>query len=207
MNYFDQIRLAADWYNYNLEYKCGEPSKVEGFDWSNNIYTNDKIRRGHVELYKSDKMSVLHVTVFPHLNDAAPIYGLDIVSTPNTCLAAFFDLSPTVEDWGRFTEFKFKVPHSVPEWAFNIFSPGAVAIKPVDHDELYWLINIATGVYRKYYLALGTRSASVDSVKSSQNNYCAQQRKNDKTLIALTKMVGATEARRFMDDVLFPVID
>lgn len=207
MSYFSQIEHAAKWYDYNLNHLCSNGEPVAGYDWSNTIYSSHKIRRAHVEHYKSDKLAVLHVTVFPHLNDAAPIFGLDIVSTNDVCLAGFLDLSPTVAQWGKLTNHPFKVPHSVPEWAASIFSKDAVAIKPTDMDELFWLINLSTGVFRNYYQRLGTEPGNPGEVKSAQNNYCVQQRKNDKTLIALTKMIGAERARAFMDEVLFPLVD
>ena len=57
-----------------------EEEGLKGFDWFNKVYTSPKLfRRGHVEVLdrrEKNNMWILHSTIFPHIDDNAPIFGL-----------------------------------------------------------------------------------------------------------------------------------
>jgi phycocyanobilin:ferredoxin oxidoreductase len=183
--------------------KGSTPIPVEDYGWQNHIFESEMFRRGHVEIFTTDKLMVLHVTVFPHLDDPAPIYGFDVISGAEKASGIFLDLSPTVGKTAHFCETPAGATRIVPEWG-EIFSPHFVAVRPRNDDEFIDLLQAGMTVLENYLPTLRTETADVEAVRTAQNRYCAGQRRNEKTMSALVRLIGAERANQFMTTVLFP---
>ena len=60
------------------------------------MFSSVRYRRAHISTInaiETNKLFLLHVTIFPHLHDPSPIYGFDIVCGPTKVSGAFHDFS------------------------------------------------------------------------------------------------------------------
>lgn len=159
------------------------------------------------------RLSVLHVCIFPQLDDPAPIYGFDMIAGPARVTGIFLDLSPVlcgpptlrlpeVADAGALA--RFSAPRSLPDWG-DIFSPDVLAIRPADLDEVAQAIALAHQALDG--LLARAQIVSVDPrIAEGQARYIAGQRRNEHTARMLAGFVGAEPARQFIDEVLFPSV-
>jgi phycocyanobilin:ferredoxin oxidoreductase len=178
--------------------------ETEDFGWENTRYVSDSFRIAHIERYSDRALEVLHFTAFPQLNYGDPIFGFDIICTDKKPLAAFIDLSPVTFSPDKFIDYEFKTPYPLPEWANNIFSEHAIAIRP-GAEEMVRLCNEATNLFESYIETVGIFT-DPKLVVEAQNYYCEQQSKNERTYNVLKSKLGAERAKYFMDTVLFPKI-
>jgi phycocyanobilin:ferredoxin oxidoreductase len=179
----------------------------------NVLFAADTFRRANVEMFSAPgRVYGVHVCVFPHLHDPTPIFGLDIVSGPARVTGIFLDLSPVTEappaprlrdvaDADLFDG--FSIYRDLPEWC-EIFSPDALAVRPMDFDEVARAIDLAQ-VALEAALASSRRSSAYVDATAGQARYVAGQRRNEHTFRMLTGFIGAGPARRFIDEVLFPM--
>jgi phycocyanobilin:ferredoxin oxidoreductase len=178
--------------------------ETEDFGWENTRYVSDSFRIAHIERYSDRALEVLHFTAFPQLNYGDPIFGFDIICTDKKPLAAFIDLSPVTFSPDKFIDYEFKTPYPLPEWANNIFSEHAIAIRP-GTEEMVRLCNEATNLFESYIETVGIFT-DPKLVVEAQNYYCEQQSKNERTYNVLKAKLGEERAKHFMDTVLFPKI-
>ena len=83
LNLFDQVQNCVDEINRKFS-TTGALGTVYRTDiLADKEYSSLKYRRAHISTIKTDKLYLLHVTVFPHTNDPSPIYGFDIVCGPS----------------------------------------------------------------------------------------------------------------------------
>jgi hypothetical protein len=81
------LSLAKD----SIEIELNELSK---YSWTNRIFRNTRFRRGHIEVLDvsaSKKMWIMHICIFPHLDDASPIFGFDVICGENKITGVFLD--------------------------------------------------------------------------------------------------------------------
>ena len=181
---------------------------TEDYGWVNRRYSNDKFRLAHIERYSDKNLEVLHVTCFPNEKYQHPIFGFDIICTDKKPLAAFMDWSPVDNTLSYACEYDFEKPYPLPNWAKIIFSPMAVGIIPND-NELDKLTDIVIHNFDMYMKILdGAKQNDYRSayIKSSQNRYCDNQQKNERTYNVLKAKLGADRAKDFMENILFPKI-
>lgn len=204
MNYKTILDATANILEYSLVKDNGFKIETEDFGWENTRYISDSLRIAHIERYSDRALEVLHFTAFPHINYGDPIFGFDIICTNEKPLAAFIDLSPVDYQPSPFIDYEFKTPYPLPEWANNIFSEHAIAIRP-GIEEMVRLCNEATDLFENYIKLIGTPS-DPKLVVEAQNYYCEQQSKNERTYNVLKAKLGEERAKYFMDTVLFPKI-
>lgn len=204
MNYKTLLDATANILEHSLVKDNGFKIETEDFGWENTRYVSDSFRIAHIERYSDRALEVLHFTAFPQLNYADPIFGFDIICTKEKPLAAFIDLSPVTYSPDKFIDYEFKTPYPLPEWANNIFSEHAVAIRP-GVEEMVRLCNEATDLFESYIESVGL-FADPKLVVEAQNYYCEQQSKNERTYNVLKAKLGEERAKYFMDTVLFPKI-
>jgi phycocyanobilin:ferredoxin oxidoreductase len=204
MNYKTLLNATANILEHSLVKDNGFKIETEDFGWENTRYVSDSLRIAHIERYSDRALEVLHFTAFPHIHCGDPIFGFDIICTNEKPLAAFIDLSPVTYQPDQFIDHKFKTPYPLPEWANNIFSDHAIAIRP-GIEEMVRLCNEATDLFEYYILALSDVS-DPKKVVEAQNYYCEQQSKNERTYNVLKAKLGEERAKYFMDTVLFPKI-
>jgi phycocyanobilin:ferredoxin oxidoreductase len=190
---------------------------LPGLEWSNLLLAAPSFRHGHVESFVAPgRVSVLHVCLFPPLDDPAPIYGFDMVAGPARVTGIFLDFSPVVEatpglrladavDPARLAG--FAAPRPLPPWG-EVFSADMLAVRPADSAEVARAIALAEAALQGW-LARPGRSAgpgAASRIAAGQARYVAAQRRNEHTLRMLAGFIGAEAARRFIDDVLFPAV-
>lgn len=183
-------------------------------DW---VFTSSIYRRAHISVVDardSHKLWLLHVTVFPHIENGNPIYGFDIVAGPNKVSGAFHDFSPVYKNsplstWfhERTADLDWNKRRELPEWAKPIFSNDIVAIGAVGIEELEKFCDLGLETLDYYLSELHPETADMD-FSEEQNYYCIQQRKNPHTQRVLQTLgFNPDEAKDFVYHNLFPLID
>ena len=210
MNYKQTLDKVANKLESIILQECnGVAIPTEDFGWDNRRFISDVFRIAHIERYSDNNLEVLHFTCFPSNLCPDPIFGFDIITTPNKCLAAFLDWSPVLSDDTYISPYNFKTPYNLPEWAKVIFSKDAIAIVP-DDEEFEIVANIAIRSFEEYIEMLSTSETIptiVNDVKIGQNKYCEHQQKNERTYNVLKAKLGEDRAKQFMTSILFPTID
>ena len=187
--------------------------------WINRVWANNSVRRAHIDVVDardSKGLWMMHVCIFPTLDNPAPIYGFDVIAGKNKMTGAFHDFSPSSDPdhpmiQGYYESVEHFVPEKqreLPEWARNIFTGKMLAAGNVKTDEeATEIIRIATDNLRAYFDEVGITKGEGDPtiVSACQDYYCHNQQQNPHTANVM-KSLGLPEADvdRFCTDMLFP---
>ena len=187
--------------------------------WINRVWANDNVRRAHIDVVDARNTKglwMMHVCIFPTLDNPAPIYGFDVIAGKNKMTGAFHDFSPSSDpDHPMIQGYYESVDHFVPEkqrelpeWAKNIFTGKMLAAGNVKTDEeATEIIQIALSNLHAYFEEVGETKGegAPDLVAACQNYYCENQQKNPHTANVM-KSLGLPEedVDRFCTDMLFP---
>ena len=187
--------------------------------WINRVWANNDVRRAHIDVVDardSKGLWMMHVCIFPTLDNPAPIYGFDVIAGKNKMTGAFHDFSPSADPnhpmiQGYYESVEHFVPEKqreLPEWARNIFTGKMLAAGNVKTDEeATEIIRIATDNLRAYFDEVGITKGEGDPaiVSACQDYYCHNQQQNPHTANVM-KSLGLPEADvdRFCTDMLFP---
>lgn len=187
--------------------------------WINRVWANDSIRRAHIDVVDARDTKglwMMHVCIFPQLNNPAPIYGFDVIAGKNKMTGAFHDFSPSADPehpmiQGYFESVEHFVPEKqreLPEWARNIFTGKMLAAGNVKSDEeATEIIRIALDNLHAYFDEVSLTDGYGDQaiVAASQDYYCHNQQQNPHTANVM-KSLGLPEedVDRFCTDMLFP---
>ena len=188
--------------------------------WVNRVWHNDSVRRAHIDVVdarESRGLWMMHVCVFPVLDNNGPIYGFDVIAGKNKMTGAFHDFSassggedhPMIDGYKEaVAEFIPSKQRQLPEWATNIFTDKMLAAGNVKTDEeADEIIRIATDNLRAYFDEVGETKGEGDPslVSACQDYYCHNQQQNPHTPNVM-KSLGLDEADvdRFCTDMLFP---
>lgn len=175
------------------------------YGWENVRWFSKQFRLAHLERFRQPKFSVLHMVIWPHVTDPAPIFGFDVIASDKLVTGLFWDLSPTVVPTEPFCDVVISNQRERPEWG-DIFSPHWVACKP-DAQELIQIGHAACDVLTHHVKKLGTQSTPhVHDVIQAQNYYSLQQRKNEHTTKVILRLLGESRGEEFIRQILFPVI-
>jgi phycocyanobilin:ferredoxin oxidoreductase len=189
--------------------------------WVNRVWHNAHVRRAHIDVVDARDTKglwMMHVCVFPVLNNDAPIYGFDVIAGKNKMTGAFHDFSasatidhPMIEGYKEaVADFIPKKQRQLPEWATNIFTDKMLAAGNVNTvEEAVAIIQLAQDNLRAYFDEIGEFTGFGDTqlVTAAQNYYCHNQQQNPHTPRTM-KSLGLNEADvdRFCTDMLFPKI-
>tara|TARA_B000000609_G_scaffold156810_1_gene150066 strand:+ start:716 stop:1408 length:693 start_codon:yes stop_codon:yes gene_type:complete len=187
--------------------------------WINRVWANDDIRRAHIDVVDARDTKglwMMHVCIFPTLDNPAPIYGFDVIAGKNKMTGAFHDFSPTSDPdhpmiqgyFDSVENFIPEKPRELPEWARNIFTEKMLAAGNVKSDEeATEIIQIALSNLHAYFEEVGETKGegAPDLVAACQNYYCENQQQNPHTPRTM-KSLGLPEedVDRFCTDMLFP---
>ncbi len=189
--------------------------------WINRVWRNDSIRRAHIDVVdarKSKGLWMMHVCIFPTLDNPAPIYGFDVIAGKNKMTGAFHDFSPSADPdhpmiQGYFDSVEHFVPEKqreLPEWARNIFTGKMLAAGNVkSEEEAAEIIRIALSNLHAYFDEVGATKGEGDSslVQASQDYYCHNQQQNPHTANVMKSLgLDETDVDKFCTDMLFPKI-
>jgi hypothetical protein len=190
--------------------------------WVNRVWHNDDVRRAHIDVVDardSKGLWMMHVCVFPVLNNNGPIYGFDVIAGKNKMTGAFHDFSassggtnhPMIDGYKEaVADFIPKKQRQLPEWATNIFTDKMLAAGNVStEEEAVAIIELAQDNLRAYFDEIGEFTGTADTVATiaAQNYYCHNQQQNPHTPRTM-KSLGLDEADvdKFCTDMLFPKI-
>ena len=178
------------------------------------VFTSDRYRRAHhsvIDARENKKIWLLHVTIFPHINDPSPIYGFDIIAGPNKVSGAFHDFSNVqpithpLSIWFKkqTDSLTWNKKRELPDWAKQIFSDNMVAIGAVGSEELDLFTSLGLTTLDYFLANLGHLTDG--DYTTGQNKYCHFQKQNPHTVRALVNL-GFTEqeANDFIQNNQFP---
>jgi phycocyanobilin:ferredoxin oxidoreductase len=182
--------------------------------WRNDLFVGRGFRQVHIESFSIvGQLGILHVCIFPELDRNAPIFGFDIIAGKNKATGAFLDLSPTtraadtiVQAWASATierRAQFVEKRSLPDWAEAVFSPAALAIRPVSTGDVERALALGRWSLAMLLGAELSEAAETEMFEA-QTRYVEAQRRNEHTFRMLAGCVGADLAREFIDIWLFP---
>jgi hypothetical protein len=186
------------------------------FSWPNYVFRSSIFRRAHLDIVdarESKKLYMMHLCIFPHVSDPAPIFGFDIIAGPNKVTGAFHDLSPVAGDTSldmwfaeRAAQQHWSKNRELPEWARNIFSHNIVAAGNIQEEEE--LTRLLTFVFENllfYIDGLGKLGAT--DYTERQNYYCHNQKQNPHTPRVMAALgLDEVDVANFINDCLFPEI-
>ena len=190
--------------------------------WVNRVWQNAHVRRAHIDVVDARDTKglwMMHVCVFPVLNNDGPIYGFDVIAGKTKMTGAFHDFSasstidhPMIEGYKEaVADFIPSKQRELPEWARNIFTDKMLAAGNVNtEEEAVAIIELALNNLRAYFDEIGefTGCGNRDEVIAAQNFYCHNQQQNPHTPRTM-KSLGLDEADvdKFCTDMLFPKIN
>lgn len=210
---FEQLEDVS---NTLFDILCRYDFVDEGHDypWPNYVFKGPKFRRAHldiVDVRDTKKLYMLHLTVFPHTNDGAPIYGFDIIAGAKKVTGAFHDFSPIdpehpLVSWfaNEVKDYSWKKDRNLPDWAKRIFSSSMVAAGNItDPEELQRVLKLATDNLIYYLDNIG--SYDNPDFRALQNTYCQNQKENPHTPKVMQSL-GFPErvVNDFIQECLFP---
>jgi len=190
---------------------------TDEYAWHNSLYSSNRYRRAHVEVVdhrESHKTYILHCTIFPHFNDASPIWGFDAVCGASKITGAFHDFS-SAGDGSHFmmqwfakktADYAWNKPRELPVWARSIFSPAMVAAGNVRmEDEVTALCDLALESLDYYLEHVGLTQESGADFHQAQNRYCHYQKQNPHVVRSMVSMgVPEQQITKFVQNILFP---
>lgn len=187
--------------------------------WINRVWANDSVRRAHIDVVDARNTKglwMMHVCIFPTLDNTAPIYGFDVIAGKNKMTGAFHDFSPTVDMdhpmihgyYDSVEDFIPKKQRELPQWAKNIFTEKMLAAGNVqDEAEAVAIIQIALDNLKAYFEEVPLTKGEGDPilVAPAQDYYCHNQQQNPHTP-SVMKSLGLPEddVEVFCRDMLFP---
>ena len=185
--------------------------------WINRVWASDVYRRAHIDVVDARETKglwMMHVCVFPHCDDTAPIYGLDIIAGKNKVTGFFHDFSPTVApnhtmiiNFGKVvSEYDWKKERALPDWAKAIFSPHMVAVGNVNtNEELSSLIDLSLNNLDDWLDYYRNAKCSYEEGKAAQNRYAYYQKQNPHTPRTMTSLgLDENDVKLFIEECLFP---
>ena len=212
---FQQLEDAASFFQSKLsQYEAVDEG--HSYSWPNFVYKSNSFRRAHLDIVdarESKKLYMMHLCIFPHVNDPSPIFGFDIIAGPNKVTGAFHDLSPVAGDTPLDTWFAKRTAQQhwsknreLPEWARNIFSPNIVAAGNIqEEEELTRLLTFAFENLLFYVEGLG--KLGLTDYTERQNYYCQNQKQNPHTPRVMSALgLDEAEVAEFIHECLFPEI-
>src|SRR5210317_2301056 len=163
--------------------------------WINRVWANEHVRRAHIDVVDardSKGLWMMHVCIFPTLDNPAPIYGFDVIAGKNKMTGAFHDFSPSADPdhpmiqgyYESVEDFIPKKQRELPEWARNIFTDKMLAAGNVtDEAEACAIIDIALNNLRAWFdeVPQFDGAGNRDEVQAAQDYYCHNQQQNPHT--------------------------
>ncbi|CAB5218364.1 phycocyanobilin:ferredoxin oxidoreductase [uncultured Caudovirales phage] len=224
---FKKLKAHAQEFEKILSTRAFLLDETSKYSWTNKVYKSAWTRRAHldvIDVSETKNLFMMHICVFPHVYDRAPIYGFDIIAGPSKITGAFLDYSPIGDPDHALCKYfqelveptQWSKPRELPAWAQNIFSNQMVAAGNINSEfELDVVLELSKKSLVHYMDNIKTHRPPLtydDQVKlynftEQQNYYCQQQKCNPHTPRVL-KSLGFTEevAHDFIHTELFPEI-
>jgi hypothetical protein len=210
-DYFNKLANIFDDFFGNPDLNL-DNIKTENQEWINFYYKNPLFRHVHLEYYCTNKIEVIHVNHFPNPLTNLPIFGLDVIVLGNKITGFFMDFTHMTGNYPALDSllislkntFVLSQERKLPEWA-DIFSKNFICVVP-DQEEVKKLFSDSLSVTKDYLEYVRRYIVTYEQNIFLQNKYCKGQKKNQKTLKALSVDIGEEKAKSFMENNLFPEI-
>ena len=211
---FEQLESTAKYFKTVLgRYK--EIDEGHQYSWPNHVYQGHYFRRAHLDIVDArdtKKLYMMHLCIFPNVNDSAPIYGFDIIAGPNKVTGAFHDFSTVgqhpLNQWfaDKVKDYEWSKERQLPEWARNIFSGNMVAAGNIQtEEELEKVLSLAKSNLQHYLQSL--TGGGLQDYTAKQNWYCQNQKQNPHTPRVMASLgLDPDEVHKFIHECLFPEI-
>jgi hypothetical protein len=191
------------------------PPCSASLQWYNTLFAGPEFRRAHIEVFEvPGQFAVLHACILPHLDSHAPIFGFDMVSGQSQATGIFLDYSPVTAAAAEMAlsdavpacaRSHFLHKRERPDWG-GIFSHEFFAIRPSSVGEVRDAMALALAALAHYLGKLKpSAGGAIPGVVAGQAAYARGQRMNPHTFRMLSRHVGGACARRFIEEVLFPL--
>ena len=184
--------------------------------WTNKTFTSWNFRKASIQILNRGNIYVLHLSIFPHLDDSSPIFGFDIVSTPNKITAAFCDFSVSSNSkhpmigWfkDQVKDLNWKKQRELPDWGKQIFSENMIAATAVNtEEEINQVIDIGIKSLNYYLGNVGLNADDfyIEHTKEAQNKYCFNQKQNTFPVKMLVSYgIKEMDAKNYFNEYLYP---
>jgi phycocyanobilin:ferredoxin oxidoreductase len=223
-NVWDTLISIKDTFIKEFE-RTGKEVYEEGMDrfnspgWVNRVWTSDTYRRAHIDVVDARETKglwMMHCCIFPHIHNAAPIFGFDVVAGKNKITGCFIDYSPggdtlhpMIEYFAEETSrYEWNKKRKLPDWAERIFSQGMIAAGNVgDESELKQIESLAHILINHYLECVGETNNTCVDISSYQNYYCDNQKQNPHTPKVMASLgLNEDDVAVFIEKCLFPEI-
>ena len=210
-NYFNKLSKISDDF-FDTPELNNDNIKTDNQTWINYYYQNPLFRHIHLEYYHTKKIEVVHINHFPNPLTNLPILGLDVIALGDRVTGFFMDFTPSFEKHPLLdtllislrNSFSLSQDRKLPDWA-DFFSQNFICMLP-DASEVDSVFNNSLSTYEDYLNYVKIYWDVYNKNIHAQNKYCVGQKKNNKTLKALSVDVGEEKAKLFMENNLFPEI-
>ena len=205
------------------EYSEAGMEKFNKESWTNRTWKNKKVRRVHFEIVDARDTRgqyMLHLSLFPNLENGGPIYGLDAIASKSK-VRYFHDYSPLLVKEHSLSKyfieesiwFKPSKPRKRAAWATEIFSEGVISGGNIkDEKEINQICTLATSNLESYLDKISDfdGDSKKEDVIKGQNFYCESfqnQQQNPHTPSVLQSLgLPEEDVTTFCADNLFPKI-
>lgn len=219
MNVFEKIISCEQQMTAYLDSIATRVDQPHGYDWTNIVWSNQNFRRAHldaVDARDTRGLYMLHLCVFPHDHNPAPIYGFDIICGKTKVTGAFHDYSRTGDpDHPMMSYFAHEVskfewikPRELPDWGKAIFSPSIVVVGNINTEsEMDSIIKIALDNLTHFCTTVGDYNNTSTGQIQYQNRYCHYQKQNPHTPKVMAALgLDPDAVHRFIHEELFPEV-
>lgn len=185
--------------------------------WINRVWTSEAFRRAHIDVVDARDTKglwMMHCCIFPHIHNAAPIFGFDVVAGKNKITGCFYDYSPTANIdhpmalWfdNSVHDLEWRKTRKLPPWAEHIFSDSMIAASNVQSDdELKQIFEMATSGIDFYLQNVSEYNNTTKDVTALHNFYAQNQKQNPHTPKVMTALgLDEDDVKVFINDCLFP---
>lgn len=211
---FDLLDVAVEEMLHQMNVYPVSEHETHDFPWRTYTWESPQFRRANLDIIDvrdTKKLYMMHLCVFPHLDDPSPVFGMDLVAGPKIVTGAFHDFSPIgispMNEWFARSVSAF-IPtkrRELPPWATAIFSDSMLAASSVkDPVELQHIITLMLKNL-DYFLAHVGTIRTTDNYTTQQNQYCFNQKQNPHTPRVMAAL-GFDEVMTgdFIQNCLFP---
>jgi len=212
---FDKLIAASEEMRTMLEIST-DTKRHHDFDWPAISYGPcEKFRRADLDIIdaiEDRKLWMMHLVIYPHLDDGSPLFGFDVIAGPKKITGAFHDFSPIDKSSYIIPKFEENVKdfipskkRELPQWALNIFSGHMLSAGNVrEEEEVDKILALAV---KNLQLILDELPNRVDGADWSIEHdwYCHNQKQNPHTPRVMESLgVDPVTVRRYIDECLFP---
>lgn len=208
--------IAASKVMQDMLEMSADMKKHHDFDWPAISYGPcEKFRRADLDIIDAigtRKLWMMHLVVYPHLDDGSPLFGFDVIAGPKKITGAFHDFSPIDKSSYIIPLFEENVKdfipskkRELPQWALNIFSGHMVSAGNIrEEEEIDKILELAIKNLELILSQLPNRVEGADwSVKHDW--YCHNQKQNPHTPRVMESLgVDPVTVRKYIDECLFP---